>query len=95
MLIGFLTAFFVVLSLLLVFIIFLQKGKSSLGLGNMGGTNQMLFGGSGGQDIFQKTTWVMVALFMSSSLVISKLKSQRLGYKISSKPMSQPQATRR
>ncbi len=42
----------------------------------MGGTNQMLFGGSGGQDIFQKITWVMVALFMGGSLMISIAKSR-------------------
>ena len=76
MIIGLLTTLFVFLSFLLVFIIFLQKGKSSLGLGTMGGTNQMLFGGSGGQDIFQKSTWVMVALFMGGSLLISIAKSR-------------------
>lgn len=75
MIIGLLTAFFVFLSLLLTLVIFLQKGKSSLGLGSMGGTNQMLFGGSGGQDIFQKITWVMVALFMGGSLLIALAKS--------------------
>ncbi len=76
MIIGILTTLFVFLSLLLTLVIFLQKGKSSLGLGSMGGTNQMLFGGSGGQDIFQKVTWVMVALFMGGSLLIAMAKSR-------------------
>lgn len=76
MLIGFLTILFVILSALLILVIFLQKGKNSLGLGTMGGTNQMLFGGSGGQDIFQKITWVMVALFMGGSLFIAIAKSR-------------------
>lgn len=76
MLFGFLTFGFIILSLLLTFIIFLQKGKSSLGIGNIGGSNQMLFGGSGGQDLFQKITWVLLALFMASSLGLSIMKSR-------------------
>jgi protein translocase SecG subunit len=60
----------------MTFIIFLQKGKGGLGLDSLGGGSQMLFGGSGGQDIFQKTTWVLLALFMSSSLVLSIMKSK-------------------
>ncbi len=46
-----------------------------MGLGGLGGGAQMLFGGSGGQDLFQKVTWVMVALFMFGSLVLSLMKS--------------------
>lgn len=88
MLIGFLTILFVVLSLLLTLVIFLQKGKNSLGLGTMGGTNQMLFGGSGGQDIFQKITWVMVALFMGGSLMIAIAKSR--AYKQTTGYVQQP-----
>lgn len=57
-------------------IIFLQKGKGSLGLGALGGGSQMLFGGSGGQDLFQKTTWVLLALFMFGSLSLSIMKSR-------------------
>jgi len=41
----------------------MQKGKGGMGLGSMGGGAQMLFGGSGGQDIFQKTTWVLGIIF--------------------------------
>lgn len=47
-----------------------------MGLGSLGGGSQVLFGGSGGQDIFQKITWVLLALFMSSSLVLSIMKSR-------------------
>jgi preprotein translocase subunit SecG len=76
MLFGFLTFGFVILCFILVLIIFLQKGKGSMGLGSLGGGSQMLFGGSGGQDIFQKVTWVLLALFMSSSLTLSIMKSR-------------------
>lgn len=47
-----------------------------MGLGAMGGGTQMLFGGSGGQDIFQKTTWILVALFLSGSLGLAIYKNK-------------------
>ncbi len=46
-----------------------------MGLGGLGGSAQMLFGGSGGQDLFQKITWVFVAIFMSGSLFLTLMKS--------------------
>lgn len=55
----------------------IQKGKSSTGLGNLGGGNQMLFGGSGGQDVFQKITWVLGGLFMAGSLVLALMKTHQ------------------
>lgn len=47
-----------------------------MGLGGLGGTSQTLFGGSGGQDIFQKITWVLGALFMIGSLGLSLMRSK-------------------
>lgn len=76
MLFGLLTFGFIILCFLMTFIIFLQKGKGSLGLGALGGGSQMLFGGSGGQDLFQKITWVLLALFMFGSLSLSIMKSR-------------------
>ncbi len=76
MLFGLLSTVFVLLAVLLVFLIMLQKGKGSLGLGTMGGGAQMLFGGSGGQDLFQKTTWVLLAFFMAGSLGLAIMKSR-------------------
>jgi preprotein translocase subunit SecG len=74
---------FTLLCIFLVLIILVQKGKSSMGLGSLGGGTQMLFGGSGGQDLFQKVTWAMGALFMFSSLALAIIKrptsSQLLG----------------
>lgn len=65
-----------------------------MGLGGLGGGAQMLFGGSGGQDLFQRITWVMVALFMFGSLVLSIMKSssdKTLSYSIRPK-MTTPAA---
>lgn len=60
-----------------------------MGLGNMGGGAQMLFGGSGGQDLFQKITWVLGALFMAGSLFLALMKSQTL---VGTRYMRQPMA---
>lgn len=76
MLLGFLIGVFCVMNIFLIFMIFLQKGKNSLGLGSLGGGNQMLFGGTGGQDIFQKITWVLVVLFLTGSLGLALYKNK-------------------
>jgi preprotein translocase subunit SecG len=67
---------YTLLCLLLILIILIQKGKSSMGFGHMGGASQLLFGGSGGQDFLQKTTWVLGILFMFGSLGLSLVKSR-------------------
>src|SRR3989337_3848615 len=75
MLYGFLLTLYLINCFLLVLIILMQQGKGGLGLGGLGGGAQMLFGGSGGQDLFQKITWVLGALFMGGSLCIALLKT--------------------
>ncbi len=76
MLFGLLAGLFSVLCVCIILLILLQKGKGSLGLGAIGGGTQMLFGGSGGQDLFQKTTWVLLAILMAGSLSLSLMKSR-------------------
>jgi len=66
-----------------------------MGLGNLGGGTQLLFGGSGGQDIFQKITWTLGALFLMGSLPLALMKSnetQRSRYLINTQPIAIPQA---
>lgn len=46
-----------------------------MGLGNLGGGTQLLFGGSGGQDLFQKTTWILGVVFIGGSLLLSIMKT--------------------
>lgn len=74
MLYELLVTIFVILCVILIFLILLQKSKSSLGV-SYGGATQMLFGGSGGQDLFQKTTWILGALFMAISFAIALMKN--------------------
>ena len=78
MLYGLLLSIFVMISGLLIIIILLQQGKGGLGLGAIGSTSQMIFGGSGGQDVFQKATWILGALFMSGSLLLALMKTRQL-----------------
>jgi protein translocase SecG subunit len=59
----------------LLLIIAIQKSKGSLGSSRMSGGTALLFGGSGGQDVFQKTTWVLGALFMGITLWLALIKS--------------------
>ncbi len=65
---------FVLLCAFMILLILMQKGKSSLGFGSMGGGTQLLFGGSGGQDLFQKVTWALGALFIGGSLLLAVIK---------------------
>lgn len=77
MLIELLYVLFVTLSFLIIFIVLLQKSKGSLGLsGALGGHAQAMFGGSGGQDVFQRATWLFIACFMGGSLVLAILKNR-------------------
>lgn len=55
----------------------MQRGKGNMGLGNMGGSNQAIFGSSGGQDIFQKITWICLILLLGGSLVLAVLRGKQ------------------
>lgn len=76
-------------ALLLILIILIQKGKGNMGLGSLGGGAQILFGGSGGQDLFQKVTWVLGGIFMAGSLILSILwsRSTSQSYQIQQVPV--------
>lgn len=63
--------------ILLILLILIQKGKGSAGFGVFGSSSQVLFGGSGGQDIFQKATWILGALFMLGSFALSIMKTKQ------------------
>ena len=77
MLFGLLVTVYLIICAFLVLMILIQKGKSSMGLGGLGGGSQMLFGGSGGQDMFQKITWILTAIFLFGSLVLSIIKTRQ------------------
>lgn len=81
-LVGLLITLLAIDAILLILIILVQKGKGSMGLGALGGETQMLFGGSGGQDLFQKMTWILGTIFMLGSLTLSIMWSKSAGKSI-------------
>lgn len=54
----------------------MQRGKGNMGLGNMGGSNQAIFGSSGGQDIFQKITWICLTIILAGSLILAVFRGK-------------------
>ena len=76
MLYGLLVTLYVFVCILLVAIILVQKSKGSMGLGSLGGGAKTLFGGSGGQDVFQKATWILGAIFMAGSIGLAIMKTK-------------------
>lgn len=66
---------FIILCIFLAIFVLIQQGKGDLGLGSMGG-NQMLFGGSGGQNFFERATWIMGGLFIMGALGLTVLRSK-------------------
>lgn len=78
MIYGLLLTLFIIIGPLIILLVLVQQSKSSLGLGAMGGQAQMLFGGSGGQNIFQKVTWVLGITFMILSFALALMKSSLL-----------------
>lgn len=75
-----LTFLYGVMCVFIIFMVLLQRGKSSMGIGYMGGGGQALFGSSGGQDIFQKITWICCVLLLFGSLSLSVWKGKTAGY---------------
>lgn len=67
---------FIILSFLLALFILIQQGKGDMGMGSLGGGGQLLFGGSGGQGFFEKTTWTLGALFILGALGLTILKKR-------------------
>ncbi len=91
MLYGLFLSTYILICFFLILIILIQKGKSSIGLGGLGGGTQTLFGGSGGQDIFQKVTWILVAIFLFGSLALSLMKTAQRGtFKYATKQSTAP-----
>ena len=79
MLFGLCAFLFVLASLFVILLILMQKGKGGMGLGSLGGSNQMLFGSSGGQDLFQKVTWILGAILIAGSLGLAIWKAKQVG----------------
>ena len=77
MLFGFLMTIFIVLTVILAILILLQQGKGDMGLGSLATSSQAIFGGSGGQEFFEKLTWSLGLIFIIGSLALSVMKSRQ------------------
>ncbi len=86
------TAFYGILCLLIILLVLMQRGKGNMGMGSLGGGNQAIFGSSGGQDIFQKITWVFLILLLGGSLILAVLrgKESKTSYSTRSSRTSMP-----
>ena len=74
---GLLVALFTLACMIIIFLILLQKGKGSSGLGALGGGQQMIFGGGGGQDLFQKVTWALGFVLIFGTLLLALMKTNK------------------
>jgi len=78
MFVSFLVGLFVFLAIVLALFVLIQQGKGDMGLGSLGSSTQTLFGGSGGQTFFEKTTWTLGVIFMTGALGLTMLKMKQL-----------------
>jgi protein translocase SecG subunit len=90
-LLSLLTVLYGVLCFLVIITVLYQRGKGNMGLGNAGGGNQALFGSSGGQDTFQKITWIFCLLLLSGSFALSMITAKKSSSSYSSYSRSRPQ----
>lgn len=76
--IAFLTnAFFVILCLLMAASILIQQSKGEIGFGATPSRGtQIMFGGSGGQEFFEKVTWTLGTIFLASCLAMNYFQSK-------------------
>lgn len=74
MLIVLLTTGIAFLALLIIIAVLIQEGKGDMGLGSA--SRQVLFGGSGGQNILEKLTWIIGFLFMAIALGLTIAKTR-------------------
>ncbi len=66
------------LCFLLVVFVLIQQGKGDMGLGSLSRGTQAVFGGSGGANFFETSTWTMGALFMGLALLLSFIYMKEL-----------------
>ena len=66
------TILFAFLGTLLAATVLFQQSKGEIGFGGAPSQGtQIVFGGSGGQEFFERATWLMGAIFMASCLWMS------------------------
>lgn len=64
----FVTVVHIVTCFLIVVVVLMQSGKGADISATLGGSSNTVFGSSGGANFFTKTTFVLAAIFMCTSL---------------------------
>ncbi len=77
MLLFFANTFFVVICLLMLLSILIQQSRGEIGFGATPSKGtQIIFGGSGGQEFFEKITWTLGIIFLASCIAMSYFQSK-------------------
>jgi len=65
-------------TILLIIVVLVQKSHGGFWSGPASQDSTIIFGGSGGSDIFQKITWFLGVIFLLGSLGLSIYKSKNI-----------------
>ncbi|MCK4499817.1 preprotein translocase subunit SecG [Candidatus Babeliales bacterium] len=75
--VTFLTILLIFIAIILGFMILLQQGKGEIGLGGGGNRgSQLIFGGSSGENFFEKLTWILGAIFIGGCILLTIYRSK-------------------
>jgi len=69
----FVTVIHIITCCLIVIVVLMQSGKGADISATLGGSSNTVFGSSGGANFFTKTTFVLAAIFMTTSLGLTIL----------------------
>jgi preprotein translocase subunit SecG len=70
---NFVTVIHIITCCLIVIVVLMQSGKGADISATLGGSSNTVFGSSGGANFFTKTTFVLAAIFMCTSLGLTVL----------------------
>jgi preprotein translocase subunit SecG len=69
----FVTVIHIVTCVLIMIVVLMQSGKGAEISATLGGSSNTVFGSSGGSNFFSKTTFVLAAVFMFTSVTLTIL----------------------
>jgi preprotein translocase subunit SecG len=70
---NFVTVIHIITCVLIILVVLMQSGKGAEISASLGGSSNTVFGSSGGANFFTKTTFVLAAIFMITSLGLTIL----------------------
>ena len=68
---------FALITILMIFLVSIQKSQGGFFSGQGNNDSSIVFGGSGGMEIFQKITWILGILLMTGTLFLSIYKTKK------------------